>query len=159
MFGLETFSFTTAYLRCTGEQLLNAFNDKGRLGRIYKGLLQYLLTKYGGSEILPCIKSLDCYHSPITRTLFLIKQNGEAHLKSTLTKFFLQPAPLESIWTNESSMLPLLTKQTSNKLLQKLFTENITSLEKIIFPNGTKLMNLEEFSWYHSKPTRLIKVP
>ena len=39
LFGIEAFSLQNAYLRCIGEQLQNALNDKGRLGKIYVGLL------------------------------------------------------------------------------------------------------------------------
>ena len=38
MFSIEAFSLKNAYLRCIGEQLRNALNDKGRLGIIYRGL-------------------------------------------------------------------------------------------------------------------------
>src|SRR4028119_1537913 len=39
LYGLDAFSLKNDYLRCIGEQLLNALNDKGTLGIIYKGLL------------------------------------------------------------------------------------------------------------------------
>ena len=32
LFGIEAFSLQNAYLRCIGEQLQNALNDKGRIG-------------------------------------------------------------------------------------------------------------------------------
>ena len=49
MFGIEAFSLKNAYLRCIGEQLRNALNDKGRLGIIYRGLTHFILVKYGGA--------------------------------------------------------------------------------------------------------------
>ena len=74
LFGLEAFSLKNAYLRCIGEQLRNALNDPGRLGKIYKGLIQHILAKAGGAEDIPRIKRQDCIRSPTTRTLFLMKQ-------------------------------------------------------------------------------------
>jgi hypothetical protein len=49
LFGMEAFSIKNAYLRCIGEQLLHALNDTGRLGKIYIGLTNYILAKYGGA--------------------------------------------------------------------------------------------------------------
>ena len=49
LYGLDAFSFKNASLRCIGEQLQSALNDKGRLGKIYNGLTRYILAKYGGS--------------------------------------------------------------------------------------------------------------
>ena len=80
MFGIEAFSLKNAYLRCIGEQLQNALNDKGRLGIIYKGLTHFILAKHGGAANIPRIKHQDCIRSPTTRTLFLIKRAGGAHL-------------------------------------------------------------------------------
>ena len=72
MFRIEAFSLKNAYLRCIGEQLGNALNDKGRLGIIYRGLTHFILAKHGGAEFIPRIKYQDCTRSPTTRTLFLI---------------------------------------------------------------------------------------
>ena len=87
LFGLEAFSLKNAYLRCIGEQLRNALNDKGRLGIIYKGLIQHILVKAGGAEDIPRIKCQDCITSPTTRTLFLLKKSADIHLKSTEENF------------------------------------------------------------------------
>ena len=89
LFGLEAFSLKNAYLRCISEQLRNALNDPGRLGIIYKGLTQHILAKYGGGENIPRIKYQDCIRSPITPTLFLMKHEGGAHLKSIEPNFEL----------------------------------------------------------------------
>ena len=43
MFGTEAFSLKNAYITCIGEQLINALNVQGRLGRIYNGLTKYIL--------------------------------------------------------------------------------------------------------------------
>ena len=53
MFGIEAFSLKNAYLRCIGEQRRNALNDRGRLGKIYRGLTHYILAKYGGHKKSP----------------------------------------------------------------------------------------------------------
>ena len=72
MFGIEAYSLKNAYLRCIGEQLRNALNDKGRLDIIYRGLTHFILAKYGGAENIPKIKHQDCIESLTTRALFLI---------------------------------------------------------------------------------------
>ena len=72
IFGIEAFSLKNAYLRCIGEQLRNALNDKGRLGIIYRGLTHFILAKNRGAENIPRIKYQDCTRAPTTRTLFLI---------------------------------------------------------------------------------------
>ena len=108
LYGLDAFFLKNNYLRCIGEQLLNALNDKGSLGIIYKGLLHLILAKYGGSNNLPRIRSFDCYQSPITRTLFLLKTMDQVQLKSALDNFLHEPAPLETIWLHEAQTLPNL---------------------------------------------------
>ena len=83
MFGIEAFSLKNAYLRCIGEQLRNALNDKGRLGIIYRGLMHFILAKHGGAKNIPRIKHQDCIRSPTTRTLFLIKKQGVLTFEAT----------------------------------------------------------------------------
>ena len=56
MFGIKAFSLKNTYLRCIGEQLRNALNDKGRLGIIYRGLTYFILAKHRGAENIPRIK-------------------------------------------------------------------------------------------------------
>ena len=80
LYGLYAFSFKNAYLRCIGEQLQSALNEKGRLGKIYNGLTCYILAKHGGSQNIPYIETYDCLRSPITHTFFLLKHEGEPHL-------------------------------------------------------------------------------
>ena len=109
---MEAFSLSTAYMQCIGEQLLNALYDKGRRGKIYNGLVHYILAKHGGSNKLPRIKSLECYRFPTTHTLFLPMKDDEAHLKNTPNNFLLEPTPLETIWLQATSTLP---HRASNK--------------------------------------------
>ena len=74
LFGLEAFSLKNTYLRCISEQLRNTLNDPGRLGIIYKGLIQHILAKYRGAKNIHRIKYHDCIRSPTTRTLFFMKK-------------------------------------------------------------------------------------
>ena len=157
MFGTEAFSLKNAYITCIGEQLINALNDKGRLGRIYKGLIQHILAKYGGAQNLTRLSSHDCTRSPITRSLFLLKKTSGAHLKSTLGNFPLTPTPLETQWMQQARTIPTLTPELSLKYLHKLILHNIYEIKHITCPNGTHLMNNEEFKSHYNKPTKLEK--
>ncbi len=136
LFGIEAFSLQNAYLRCIGEQLQNALNDKDRIEKIYDGLLQFILAKYGGSKKITRIKYHHCVRSPITRTLFLLKHKAGVHLKSTINNFLLKPSPLETVWMQEAQMLPGLNPDISLKLLHKLLVHNIITLDQITLPNG-----------------------
>ena len=77
-----------------------------RLGKIYNGLTLYILAKHGGSQNIPRIKKQDCLKSPITRTFFLLKHEGELHLKSIHNNFPLEMAPLELAWIQEIDNVP-----------------------------------------------------
>ena len=117
LYGLDAFSFKNAYLRCIGEQLQSALNDKGHLGKIYNGLTRYILAKHGGSQNIPRVKKQDCLRSPITHTFFLLKHEGELHLKSTHSNFPLEMAPLELAWIQEIHNVPQVEHPRANKLL------------------------------------------
>ena len=97
MFGIEAFSLKNAYLRCIGEQLRNALNDKGRFGTIYRGLTYFILVKHEGAQNIPRIKYQDYIRSPTTRTLFLIEKAGRAHLRSNIDNFPLKATLLEQM--------------------------------------------------------------
>jgi hypothetical protein len=73
LFGIEAFSIKNAYLRYIGEQLINALNDKGKLGIIYKGLIHYIPSKHGGAPQIPRIKYQDCLRSPLRELCFSSK--------------------------------------------------------------------------------------
>ena len=157
LFGIKAFSLQNAYLRCIRKQLQNALNDKGRLGKIYYSLTQFILAKFGGSKEITRIKYHHCVRSPITRTLFLLKHEAGVHLKSTMDSFLLNPSSLETAWLKEAQNLQGLNPNTSLKLLQKFLLYNIIRLEQIIMPNDTILMSPNDFKIYHSNPTKLIK--
>ena len=136
LFGLEAFSLKNAYLRCIGEQLQNALNDKG--------LIQHILTKAGSAEDIPKIKYQDCIRSPTIRTLFLMKTAGGVHLKSTEENFQLHTTELEQEWRSTAiTELPHLDPQLSIKLLYKLMAHNIYKIKHITLPNDTNLISLE----------------
>jgi hypothetical protein len=157
LFGIEAFSLKNAYLRCIGEQLQHALNDTGRLGQIYKGLLQFILATFGGAEEIPRIKYHHCVRSPITRTLFLLKKEAGVHLKSTINNFMFNTSPLENDWMKEARNLHGLNHKISLKLLQKLLLHNITELGQITLPNGLNMMSPNDFKNYYFNPTKLIK--
>ena len=157
MLGTEVFSLKNAYLTCIGEQLINAFNDKGRLGKIYNGITKYILAKHGGSLNLPRISRQDCIRSPITRTLFLLKTTSGIHLRSKLEKFPLLPTPLETQWIHQTQTIPTLTPATSLKYLHKFIIHNITELKHITHPNGIHLMTNDEFKHYYDTPSKTIQ--
>ena len=102
------------------------------------------------------IKYHNCVRSPITRTLLLLKDKSGVHLKSTINNFLLNPSPLETAWMQEAQMLQGLNPNTSLKLLHKLLVHNIITLYQITMPNGTTLMNPNEFKVYHSTPSKLV---
>jgi hypothetical protein len=120
MFSTEGFSLKHAYITCIGEQLINALNDKGRLGKIYNGLTKHILAKHGGSLNLPRISQHDCIRSPITRILYLLKTTSGTHLRSTLEKFPLRPTSLEIQWMRQAQNIPTLTPTTSLKYLHEI---------------------------------------
>jgi hypothetical protein len=93
---MATISLKNAYLCCIGEELINALNDNGRLGIIYKGLTHYILSRQGGALHIPCIKYHDCVRSPITITLYLLKNTADIHLNSIAPLFPLLATPLET---------------------------------------------------------------
>ena len=143
IFGTEVFLLKNAYITCIGEQLINALNDKKRLGIIYNGLIRHILAKHGGSLDLPQISHHDCIRSPITRTLFLLKTTSGTCLKSTFDKFPLLPTPLETQWMHQAHNIPTLTPKISIKYLHKFILYNITKIKHITHPNGIQLMTNE----------------
>jgi hypothetical protein len=120
LFRIEVFSLQNAYLRCIGEHLQNALNDKVRLGKIYYGLRQFILAKFGGSKEITRIKYHHCVRSPITITLFLLNHEAGVHLKSTIDRFLLNPSPLKTAWLYEAQNLQGLNPNTSLKLFTKI---------------------------------------
>jgi hypothetical protein len=148
LFGIEAFSIKNTYLRCIGEQLINAPNDKGQLGIIYRGLTYYILAIYGGALHIPCIKYQDCTRSPITRTLYLLKSTADIHLNSILPSFPLLTTPLETIWMTSTKQHPDINPQQFPKLLLKLLLHHITTIAHLTFLNGLHLMASQDFKHF-----------
>jgi hypothetical protein len=156
-FGLNAHSLRTKYLTCIGKQLRNALNDPGRLGIIYIGLTNHILAKYGGSQHLPLLNKEACLHSPTTRTLYLLKHNGLAHIQTEKETFPHNDTPLTTIWFQKTINHPNITANLNRKYLHQLLLLNITTLEQITLPNRTTLMNEKEFQQYYKKSTPTIK--
>jgi hypothetical protein len=156
-FGLNAHSLRTEYLTCIGKQLRNALNDPGRLGTIYIGLTNHILAKYGGSQHLPLLNKEACLHSPIARTLYLLRHNGLAHIQTDKIAFPHNDTPLAEIWFQKTVNHPNITDNLNRKYLQQLLLFNITTLEQITLPNRSTIMNEKEFQQYHKKPTPTIK--
>jgi hypothetical protein len=67
--------------------------------------------------------------------------------------------PLAKIWLQKAFNYPNITLSLCHKYLNQLLLLNITTLEQIILPNQTTIMNEKEFQKYHKKPTPTIKKP
>jgi hypothetical protein len=128
-FGLNVQSLKTEYLTCIDKQLRNALNDPGRLRIIYKGLTNHILAKYGGSQHLPLLNKEACLHSPTSRTLYLLKHNGLAHIQIYNITFLHIDSPLAIIWLQKTVNYPNIIASLSRKYLHQLLLLNIITLE------------------------------
>jgi hypothetical protein len=155
-YGLDAHSLKTEYLTCIGKQLRNALNNLGRLGTIYKGLINHIFAKYGGAQYLPLLNKEACLHSLTTRILYLLKHNGLAHIQIDNTTFPHMETPLATIWLRKTNNFPTITPNLNRKYLHQLLLLNITTLEQITLPNRTTIMNEKEFKQYHNKITPTI---
>jgi hypothetical protein len=155
MFGLEAFSLRNVYLRCIGEQLRDALNDKGRLGIMYQGLINYIFAKNGGAQNIPRIIKQAYVRSPISRTLYLLRHVVGTHIRKNQDDFLLSPTPLETEWLIQAHTHPNLNINLCHHFLRKLLLSHITNLSQITLPNGTHLMTPQDFQRYHHKPTKL----
>ena len=95
LFGLNAFFLTQAYLKCIGEQLRDALNDPSNLGSIYQGLTNYIFSLYEGSKN-PTIPIATCLHSPITRSIYLLKTSGRIHFRKYMDGSHITMQPLET---------------------------------------------------------------
>jgi hypothetical protein len=154
---MEAFSLKYAYLRCIGEQLQNALNDKGRLGSIYIGLTNYVLAKHCVAHNIPRITSYDCGNFIVTQIMYLFKTTAGIHLKSELPKFPLLPTPLERKCLEASINHLYLMHQLSIKLFKKLLLHHISYVTHLTLLKNTHLMSHTNFKQYYTPPTKLIK--
>jgi hypothetical protein len=113
-YGLDAHSLKTEYLTYIGKQLRNAFNNLGRLGTIYKGLTNHIFAKYGGAQHLPLLNKEASLQSPTTRTLYLLKNNGLAHVQTDNTTFPHTDTPLATIWIQNASNYPTTKQKISS---------------------------------------------
>ena len=117
-----------------------------------------ILAKYGRTKDIHRIKYQDCTRLPITRTLFLMKKEWGAHLKSIETDFQLHETELETkLKFQATTIIPQLNNELFLKLLYKLLTQTIHKIKHISLPNGTHLMSHTDFQTYYKTPTKLIK--
>jgi hypothetical protein len=157
MFGLEAFSLRNAYLHCIGKNLRDALNDSSRLGIIFQGLTNYIFAKNGGAQNIPRITQQACVRSLTTRTIFLLKHIAGTHIRNNKDGFILSPTPLETMWLTQAHQRSNININLCHHLLNKLFIYHIASLSQITLPNGTHLMTHDDFTTYHTKPTKIIK--
>ena len=158
IFCIKAFSLKNAYLKCIGEQLRKALNDKGRLGIIYRGSTHFILVKYGGAKNIPRIKHQDYIRSSTTGTLFLIKKAEGPHLCSKIDDFPLKATPLKQMWCQLLEIqFPQINSTQTFKFFHKLLFQNIYEIKYITLPNGTNLMSQEDFKNFYVAPTKPIK--
>ena len=141
LFGLNAFSLTQTYLRCIGEQLRDALNDPGILGSIYQGLTNYIFSLYGDSKN-PIIPTAACLHSPITRSIYLLKTSGRIHLRKYMDGSHITMQPLEKKWLSQRLQHPYINLKTSLRYIHRLYLLNITNITQLIQNCGTKLMTI-----------------
>ena len=97
-FGINATSLLPNYIRCIGQQLIQAFNDAWQLGIIYQVLTKHIAAKYGGSRHLPKFKQQAYIRSPIARTFFLLEREYEIQVHFTVQTFPIKQTLLEKIW-------------------------------------------------------------
>jgi hypothetical protein len=125
--------------------------------KIYKGLTNHMLAKYSGFQHLSLLNKEACLQSPTARTLYLLKHNGLVHIKTDNITFPHMDTPLATIWLQKIVNYPSITTSLNRKYLNQLLLLTITTLEQIILPNRTTMMNEKEFQRYHKKSTPTIK--
>ena len=155
LFGLNAFSLTQAYLRCIGEQLRDALNDPGILGSIYQGLTNYIFSLYGGSRN-PTIPTAACLHSPITRTIYLLKTSGKIHFRKYMDGSHIITHPLETKWLTQRLQHPYINIKTSLRYIHRLYLLNITDITQLTQNCGTKLMTIQDIKRMYGPVTNIM---
>ena len=95
--------------------------------------------------------------SPTTKTLYLLKYNGLAHIQTDTTTFPHMETPLAIVWLQKANIYPSITPNINCKYLHQSLLLNITTLEQITLLNRTTIMNEKEFKQYHNKITPPLK--
>ena len=158
-FGINVTSLLPDYIRCIGQQLIQALNDPGHLGTIYQGLTKHIAAKYGGARHLPKLKQQACVRSPIARTLFLLEREYEIHVHSTSHIFPINQTALERNWKNNPNYntLPELAKTNTQKYLDKFYMYGITTLTQIQNPETKSILTPKEFQFIYKYIPKTIK--
>jgi hypothetical protein len=89
-------------------------------GIIYKGLTNHILAKYGGFQHLPLLNKESCLYSLTARTLYLLKHNGLAHIKTNNTTFPHTNTPLATIRLQNIVNYPGITTSLDRKYFYQL---------------------------------------
>ena len=160
-FGINATSLIPDYIRCIGQQLIQALNDPGQLGTIYQGLAKHIAAKYGGSLHLPKLNQQACVRSPIARSLFLLEREYEIHVKTAIRAFPIKITPLEKAWkTNPNyNTLTELSKSKTPKYLDKLYIYGITTLPQIQNLATGTILTPQEFKSTYTHIPRTSKRP
>ena len=160
-FGINATSLLPDYVRCIGQQLIQALNDPGQLGTIHQGLTKHITAKYGGSFHLPKLKQQACIRSPIPRTLFLLEREYEIHVTSAKRSFPIKKTPLEQTWITSPNYANLTENSITKtqKYLNKLYIYGITTLPQIQKPNTKIILTPKNFKPNINTPQNLSKKP
>jgi hypothetical protein len=108
LFGSNVFSLKTAYLTCIGEQLRNALNDPGRLGKIYQGLTNHIFAKHGGTKLLNThiLVITTPLVTPISAQITLLDQPYSPH---QLSNWYLSDTPTILWLYHGNTWAPVIT--------------------------------------------------
>ena len=80
-----------------------------------------------------------------------------AHISSINKDLPLQRTQLEELWFTQCTNHPNITNKISLHFLNNLFLHHITDLSQLTRPNGSQLMNINEFTIHYGQPNKIIK--
>ena len=81
---------------------------------------------------------------------------ANSHIRSTIDTFLLPPTPLETTILSQKPTNPHIIETKAIKNLHKFLLILITNLDQLILPNGSQLMDTNNFPTYHGKFTKLL---
>ena len=97
-FGINTTSLLPKYINCIWKELIHALNNQEQLGQIHQGLTKIIAAKCGGARHLPTLTYHACNWSPIVRTIFLLNNEYDRHIDTSIRDFPIQQTKLEQNW-------------------------------------------------------------
>jgi hypothetical protein len=115
------------------------------------------MAKYRGFTILIQIKIAACLYSPTTQTIVLLNEN-KVQIRSFDTTFPTTCTLIGNNWKEQKHKLTPTQRNNIQKLLHKLYTLNIYSLNNFTMPNGTTLMNPLDFKKQYNSCSKCIKI-